>query len=158
MIDLLPERKYKFIHNKEEYSVIRSRHLYEERGKSGLPRDYILDKSRYIDIFKLAIKNGLKSFKKEVVVTLPTDFNTHVSLLCEYKDKEIFVISMFVSYRDWWKSFIKCRNRINILHDYKIQSMSKVERGKKRMDCIMNKVDLEIQKEIMNFNPKLMLF
>lgn len=139
-----PKPKLKFAFNGIEYTIKRTNHLYEKRNASSYQRDAFLDDTRFVKIFKIAMINGLSSFrcKGETVVTLPTYNGSYYSLLCILdENNKITVITVFHMKKYFWKAFIKVKNRINIVYDkndnlYKIPKMNENEKQFKQLDSI----------------------
>jgi hypothetical protein len=135
----IDNKQFDFEHYGEAWRIKRTRHLYEKRKETQkYSRDEFLDKKRYIEIFKEAIRNGLTSFRNKgvVVVTIPDYAGKWNSLLCTIDNKKnlITVITVFVERYEWWKTFVKTRNRINILNGYIIPKMTEKEKNHKKFD------------------------
>lgn len=139
----------KFQFDKQEWKIARTDHLYDKRGNSDYQRDAFLDDTRYIKIMKRALINGLTSFrnKGKVVVTVPSYAGKHYSILCSLGNKnKIVIISVYYAYKDFWKTFIKERNRINMVWErnpenlYIVPKMNEKERGFKDLDTLFYNV------------------
>lgn len=131
-------------HN-DRFKIKKTKHLMENRKSSMYVRGEFIDNKRFIEIFKRALINGLTSFRNKgpVVVTLPDYNGRYISLLCELNDKNIItVISIFAEKKYFWKTFIKVKNRINILFDYVIPKMSTSERNNKEFEKVVHHIEL----------------
>lgn len=153
-------RKFKFKHHNETWNLRRTRHLYEKREGSRYTRDEFLNQKRYIDIFKQALNNGLTSFrsKGDIVVNVVDYQNVFHSILCKLNEKnEIVIISVFRTKNNWWKSFIKVKNRINILFNYIVPQMTYEEEKvyKKEKDFNDFKIELELVNSVCPFKDYL---
>lgn len=134
----------KFQWNKEDFTIKRTHHLYEKRDGSSYQRDAFLDDTRFVKIIKLALQNGLKSFREkgEVVITLPAYNGKYYSILCTLNDKNKITIITVIQPKRFWKAFQKCHNRINIVYSrnpenlYKIPKMNEKEKGFKDLDSM----------------------
>lgn len=134
-----------FIFHKETYKIKKTKHLLENRKSSEYVRGEFIDNKRFIEIFKRALINGLTSFRNKgpVVVTLPDYNGRFVSVLCELNPRnKITVISVFVERKYFWKTFIKVKNRINILFDYVIPKMNTKERNNKDFEKVVHNIEL----------------
>ena len=129
-----------------EYTIIKSNHLYDERTQSK-QRDQFIDDSRYKQIIKLALINGLNSFRArgEVVVTLANSKKKNYSctslLLALDVKNNITIITVIQSYgiKKWTRGFIAVQNRINIIPEvYILPRLSKNELDLKQKDKIFN--------------------
>ena len=137
--------EFKFTHNKDTYLIKRSLHLYEKRKTGVDQRDENLDESRYIEIFKRAIINGLTSFREKGVVTVvvPNTFGKYICILCYLDNRNtIKIITVLDNYKKFWLAFRKCQNRINLVYDrnpkqlYKVPKMDFNEKNKKEFDKV----------------------
>ncbi len=129
-----------------EYMIVKSNHLYDERTQSK-QRDQFIDDSRYKQIIKLALINGLNSFRArgEVVVTLANSKKKNYSctslLLALDVKNNITIITVIQSYgiKKWTRGFITVQNRINIIPEiYILPRLSKDELDSKQKDKIFN--------------------
>lgn len=129
-----------------EYMIVKSNHLYDERTQSK-QRDQFIDDSRYKQIIKLALINGLNSFRArgEVVVTLANSKKKNYSctslLLALDEKNNITIITVVQSYgvKKWTRGFITIQNRINIIPEvYILPRLSKDELDSKQKDKIFN--------------------
>ena len=149
-------RKFKFKYINENWIINKTRHVYESRAYNEYSRDEFIDESRYIEIFKNAIRKGLSSFrnKGQILINVPNYNGTFSSILCELNSKNI--ITIITVYRcpskfKWWTTFIKVRNRINIIHEYVIPKFNKEERLSKKYDKLQNEIDMEINADMNYF-------
>lgn len=141
-------RVFTFNHHKESWTIKRTRHVYEIRKGSRYARDEFLNQSRYIDIFKHALNHGLTSFREKgnIVVNVVDYQGVFYSILCSLDIKNnITIISVFRTKSEWWKSFMKERNRINIMRGYIVPQMSMKERENKQHDKILNDIEIELE-------------
>ena len=129
-----------------QYTIIKSNHLYDERTQSK-QRDQFIDDSRYKQIVKLALINGLNSFRArgKVVVTLANSKKKNYSctslLLALDEKNNITIITVVQSYgvKKWTRGFITIQNRINIIPEvYILPRLSKEEIDLKQKDKIFN--------------------
>jgi hypothetical protein len=139
-------RKFDFEYHGQTWRVQRARHLYEPRNGSEFSRDEFINKNRYIEVMKSALRNGLCSFREkgEVVITIPTTEGKYYSFLVALdEDNKIFVISVYKAHKNtWWKTYITCKNRINCVYkEYIIPRMNKEEKRDKQMDKVFNEVE-----------------
>lgn len=147
-------RKIVFKHYNSHWKIIRTKHLYDKRS-SGLYRDEYISNEMYKDIFKMALSHGLSSFRNKgpVVITTPSFDKRFFSFLCEVDDKNnIIIITVFSTKENWWKSFIKVRNRINVIHDYTIPKMTNKERLDKKFDKVVHDIDNGNHRNKIDFN------
>ena len=139
-------RQFKIKFDKKEWTIKKTRHLYEKRVSTHrFNRGEFLDDTRYKEIFRLALINGLSSFRNKglVVVTVPNFNNSYYCILCELDECNLItVISVWVEKNSWWKPFIKVRNRINILRGYFVKRMNKSEIMNKEFDKVSNEIEL----------------
>ena len=136
--------------NKTPFSIIKSQHLLENRGSSKYYRDQFISDDCYKSILKLALINGLRSFRgKQVVITCRNYNNTYFSILVDVpKDSnKLKVITVYHSYtQDFWRVFIKVPNRINLLHSscqYTIKPLTQKQKATKDLA----KIDHTIRRE-----------
>jgi len=145
-------RKFEFHYQKQKWTIERSRHLYDNRGPSDFSRDEFLDRNRYVEIFKSALRNGITSFREKgaVVINVPDENSRHWSVLCKLdSNNKFFIITVYrVTTGRWWKSFIKVQNRINIMYDYVVTRMTKDERRAKEMDKVFHEVEVELKNDV----------
>lgn len=131
---------FHFYYQGVKWNVKKSFHLFENRecDPQAYVRDEFLNDERYTEILKCALRNGLTSFrKKRVVVTLPCQNGTFYSVLCILNEKsDITIITTFRQRLNWWKNFIICKERITVLNDYIIPTMTKKEKEDKQMSKI----------------------
>lgn len=129
-----------------EYTIVKSNHLYDERTQSK-QRDQFIDDSRYKQIIKLALINGLNSFRArgEVVITLANSKKKNYSctslLLALDVKNNITIITVVQLYgiKKWTRGFIAVQNRINIIPEvYILPRLSKDELDLKQKDRIFN--------------------
>ena len=165
------EPKLKFEFNGNLYEIKRTNHLYEKRNKSEHQRDAFLDDTRFVKIFKLAMINGLSSYRNKghVVVTVPTYNNKYYSLLCVLNEyNRITIVSVYHMNKFFWKTFIKCNNRINILYSrnsevYKVPRMNENEKQFKQLDSLCYEIrktneDLTFRNVMDNFIDRKLSF
>lgn len=157
----------KFIFNSQEYKIKRTNHLYEKRKTSEYQRDAFLDDTRFVKIFKLALQNGLSSFrnKGEVVVTVPNYNNKFYNILCSLdENNKITVITVWFENKYFWKPFITCQQRINLVYAwnselYKVPKMNQKEKQFKDLDSLCYNIrktgeDLTFRNVMDNFIDK----
>lgn len=139
------QTEFKFKHHNQEFLIRRSLHLYEKRKNSLIQRDEALDETRYIEIFKLALNEGLTSFRDKGVVTVvvPDTFNKYFCILCYLDNRNtIKIITVLSSFKKFWLAFRTCKNRINIIYNrnpknlYKVPVMNAKEKNKKEFDKV----------------------
>lgn len=141
----------KIKYNDRFLNVVKTKHLYDVRGKEGINRDRFINDSRYMEIIGTAIKNGLKSFglyrKEDVVITFKDSWNLWYGVLVVVENNDIVIKSVYNSkIISFQKFFKRVHNRINMFN-YVMQVMSKEEylvTGKKIRE---KKIDLSIPKE-----------
>ena len=138
----------KFQWNKENFTIKRTRHLYETRDGSSYQRDAFLDDTRFIKIFKLALQNGLKSFrnKEHTVVTVPSYNGKYYSILCTLNDKNRITVITVLQFKKFWQTFSRVHNRINLVYSmnpenlYRVPKMNEKEKGFKALDSMCYEV------------------
>lgn len=134
------KNRFIFRHHNQNFTIIRTKHLYEKRYDSDYTRDEFLDENRYISIFKKALNEGLTSFRNKgrIVINVPNSKNKIFSILCELNENnEITVITVLRRYDfKFWCSFSNCHNRINIVRNFIVQDLSTKERANKKLDSI----------------------
>lgn len=137
--------EFKFLHNKQIFLIRRSLHLYEKRKTAEQQRDEKLDETRYIEIFKRAISNGLTSFREKGVVTVvvPNSYGKYFCILCYLDNRNIIkIITVLEDYKKFWLAFRKCQNRINLIYSrdpkqlYVVPKMDYNEKNKKEFDKV----------------------
>lgn len=143
--------------DRKQYIIRKTYHLLEKRGNSKFARDHFITDQNYLDICKLALLNGLQSFRSKgqvVVVFKAENRNIYYGLVLELADSStITIITSFHTFSKFWRMFHKVPNRINLLGrncTYLLPDVSKSERAKKELDII----DLEITKENTNISFK----
>jgi hypothetical protein len=145
-------RNFTFDYQGQTWKIKRSRHLYEER-LNGYTRDEYINKTRYIEIFKEALRHGLTSFRRnnQVVVTIPDYTGRWYSILCNIHEDSntIDIITVYKARYDWWKTFRTVRHRINIMYGYVVPKFTKKEIQQKEFDKIVN--DIEINRDDVDF-------
>ena len=102
------------------YNLSKSSHVYDKRNTSIFHRDEFISDSSYKKIIKLAIKNGLTSFRgKGAVVVSFTDYKGRIFSILVILDRydlknDIFVITVFKGSKDFpfYRHFINVHNRI----------------------------------------------
>ena len=136
--------------NKTPFSISKSQHLLENRGNRQYYRDQFISDDCYKSLFKLALINGLRSFRgSQVVITCKNYNNTYYSILVEVpKDSnKLKIITVYHSYtRDFWRVFAKVPYRINLLHSscqYTIKPLTQKQKATKDLA----KIDYTIRKE-----------
>lgn len=141
----------------KQYNIKKTYHLLEKRGTSKFVRDHFISDKNYLDICKLALINGLQSFRNKgtVVITFKAEKkDIYYGLLVELNQKNIItIITTFHTFSKFWKMFHKVPNRINLLGTYctyLLPDLSKSERAKKELDI----VDLAISREGANISFK----
>jgi hypothetical protein len=126
----------------KSYTVSLAEHLFEHRetlkGTSKSHRTLHIDNKRYKQIFTIALKNGLTSFRNKgvVVVTFRDTYGKAYGVLCDLKDNnDIFVISVFRGPKrmDINRCFIKVHNRINLSYYYIMDVLTDEERTKNKL-------------------------
>ena len=134
----------KFNHIKEHFSIRKSNHLLHPRKLSQFSRDYSISDKAYIDIFKLAISNGLRSFRGQQVVLICSTHKGYISILVDVSKStnKFIVVTTFTSYDNFWKTFIKVHSRINLLQ-YTIPVLSEKERQTKDLALIDHTIRTE---------------
>lgn len=141
------KNKLKFTFDNKEYNIHRTNHLYEKRGTSEYQRDAFIDDIRFVKIFKLAMINGLQSFRSKgvVVVNVPTFNSKYYSILCTLNELNRVTIITVLHTKYFWKTFSKVHNKINLVYAYKsevykVPRMSEKEKGFKDLDSICYKI------------------
>lgn len=141
----------------KRYSIKKTHHLLEKRGASKYARDHFITDKNYLDICKLALINGLQSFRNKgqvVIVFKAEKRDIYYGLIVELNEKNVItLITTFHTFSKFWKMFHKVSNRINLLGThctYLLPDVSKSERAKKELDII----DLEISRENTNISFK----
>ena len=134
----------KFNYIKEHFSIHKSNHLLHPRKLSQFSRDYSISDKAYIDIFKLAISNGLRSFRGQQVVLICSTHKGYISILVDVPKltNKFIVVTTFTSYDNFWKTFIKVPSRINLLQ-YTIPVLSEKERQTKDLALIKHTIRTE---------------
>lgn len=126
----------KLTSNDKNYTISLAEHLFEHRetlkGTAKGYRSLQIDHKRYKQIFTLAFRHGLTSFRNKgvVVVTFKDTKGKVYGVLCDLKDaNDIFVISVFRGpiTMDISKCFIKVANRININFYYTMEVLTEQE-------------------------------
>ena len=89
----------KFNHIKEHFNIRKSNHLLHPRKLSQFSRDYSISDKAYIDIFKLAISNGLRSFRGQQVVLICSTHKGYISILVDVPKltNKFIVVTTFTS-------------------------------------------------------------
>lgn len=143
--------------DEKQYFIRKTYHLLEKRGESKFARDHFITDKNYLDICKMALINGLQSFrnKGQVVITFKAEKrDIFYGLLLELDEtNNITLITTFHTFSKFWKMFHKVPNRINLLGtncNYLLPDVSKSERAKKELDI----TGLEITKENTNISFK----
>lgn len=133
-----------FSHIKEHFNIIKSKHLVHPRKLSNFSRDYSISDKAYIDIFKLAISNGLRSFRGQQVVLICSTHKGYISILVDVpkSTNKFIVVTTFTSYCNFWKTFIKVPSRINLLQ-YTIPVLSEKEKQTKALALIDHTIRTE---------------
>ena len=134
----------KFNHIKEHFNIRKSNHLLHPRKLSQFSRDYSISDKAYIDIFKLAISNGLRAFRGQQVVLICSTHKGYISILVDVPKSinKFIVVTTFTSYDNFWKTFIKVPSRINLLQ-YTIPVLSEKERQTKDLALIDHTIRTE---------------
>lgn len=135
--------------NNSKYIIRKTYHLTEHRTENKFSRAEFLDDTRYKEIIRYALINGLNSFRdKRTVVTVPNFEGKFFSILLELNSQNIVtLISVFHKKFKFWKSFNKCQNRINIFNSYVVPKMSSEEHYKKQFEKIIIDRDLKAEDE-----------
>lgn len=133
-----------FYHLKEYFSIQKSTHLIHPRKLSKFSRDYSISAKAYIDIFKLALSNGLRSFRGQQVVLTCSTYKGYISILVDMpkSTNKFIVVTAFPSYDNFWKTFIKVPSRINLLQ-YTIPVLSEKERQTKDLALVDHTIRTE---------------
>jgi hypothetical protein len=126
-----------FYYLKETFNICKSNHLVHPRKLSQFSRDYSISDKAYVDIFKLAISNGLRSFRGQQVVLICSTHKGYISILVDVpkSTNKFIVVTTFTSYDNFWKTFIKVPSRINLLQ-YTIPVLSEKERQTKDLALV----------------------
>lgn len=134
----------KFNHIKEHFNIRKSNHLLHPRKLSQFSRDYSISDKAYVDIFKLAISNGLRSFRGQRVVLICSTHKGYISILVDVPKltNKFIVVTTFTSYDNFWKTFIKVPSRINLLQ-YTIPVLSEKERQTKDLALVDHTIRTE---------------
>lgn len=134
----------KFNYIKEYFSIRKSNHLLHPRKLSKFSRDYSISDKAYIDIFKLAISNGVRSFRGQQVVLICSTHKGYISILVDVPKltNKFIVVTTFTSYDNFWKTFIKVPSRINLLQ-YTIPVLSEKERQTKDLALVDHTIRTE---------------
>lgn len=139
------------------YIIKKTAHLLEKRGTSKFARDHFITDQNYLDICKLALLNGLQSFRNKgqvIVVFKAENRNIYYGLVLELSESSIItIVTSYHTFSKFWRMFHKVPNRINLLGrncTYLLPDVSKSERAKKELDII----DLEISRENTNISFK----
>ena len=134
----------KFNHIKEHFNIRKSNHLLHPRKLSQFSRDYSISDEAYVDIFKLAISNGLRSFRDQQVVLICSTHKGYISILVDVpkSTNKFIVVTTFTSYDNFWKTFIKVPSRINLLQ-YTIPVLSEKERQTKDLALVDHTIRTE---------------
>ena len=134
----------KLYHLKEHFSFRKSDHLAHPRKSSKFSRDYSLSDETYIALFKLAISNGLRSFRGSQVVITCSSHKGYISILVDIpkRSNHFIIITAFTSYNTFWKSFIKVPNRINLLQ-FTIPKLSEAQKRTKDLALIDHTIRTE---------------
>lgn len=139
-----------YLNKSTPFSIYKSQHLLENRGSSKYFRDQFISDDCYKSIFKLALINGLRSFRgKQVVITCKSYNNTFFSILVEVpKDSnKLRLITVYHSYTpDFWRVFVKIPYRINLLHS-SCQYIIKPLTAKQKATKDLAKIDHTIRRE-----------
>lgn len=141
--------------NNQTFTIVKTNHLYDERT-TNKQRDHFISDDIYKQIIRLALINGLTSFREKgtVAITLANSKRKMHSCSCLLialnKDNIITVISVVQTYGDkkWQRGFVKVHNRINILPGtYIIPKMSEEELKDKMKEKIFNHSTKEAYEE-----------
>ena len=134
----------KLYHLKEHFSFRKSDHLVHPRKSSKFSRDYSLSDETYIALFKLAISNGLRSFRGSQVVITCASHKGYISILVDIpkRSNHFIIITTFTSYDTFWKSFIKVPNRINLLQ-FIIPKLSEAQKRTKDLALVDHTIRTE---------------
>jgi len=123
------------------YTISLAEHLFENRetlkGTSKKYRSQQINEKRYKQIFSLALKHGLTSFRNKgvIVITFKDNKSKVYGVLCDLTDSnDIFVISVFRGPKtmDLNKCFIKVHNRINLAYYYTMNELTNQELQKNK--------------------------
>jgi hypothetical protein len=131
-----------YIGTLEDYDtkMFKSNHVLQRRKDSMYPREQGIHKQDYKDILKLAMFNGLSSFRNKgiVAVTFYDTDNNLYTLLVELTDY-IFVISALrTSYDKFSRNYKKINQRINLFNyklgtkEHKVQYIKPKKKAKER--------------------------
>lgn len=133
-----------FRHIGETFHIHKSHHLIDPRKSSQYSRDYSISDQAYIDIFKLAVSNGLRSFRNSQAVIIVNTHKGFCAILVDIPAKtNIFkVITTFISYTSFYKMFIKIPNRINLL-SYTLPALSTSQRKFKDLALVSKTIRSE---------------
>jgi len=105
----------------KDYKVHISNHIYESRNGE-YSRKYGLSNEYLYDIIKLAINNGLTSFRNKgtVKILVKTEHDLYYTLLIEVKDHNINIITILFSKFANFDLFPKVHNKINLIQKYRV--------------------------------------
>lgn len=141
------------------YNIIKSDHTHDNRKTYQYSRDEFIDDKRYIEIVKLALINGLSSFrdKGQVVISFLDFTGKPFAILLDLTDNDIFIISVYAGNRryPWSINFIKVKNRINLYTQYTLSKMTSKERELKKKQMIFSDIDKEIAREKKLFSTEM---
>jgi len=137
------------------YTISLAEHLYEHRetlkGTAKNHRSLQIDHKRYKQIFSIALKQGLTSFRNKgvIVITFKDTKGKVYGVLCDLTDSnDIFVISVFRGpmIMDINRCFIKVHNRINLAYHYTMDVLTESEIQKNKQ----KRSNYYIEKELRN--------
>ena len=116
--------------DKQIFNIILKRHIFENRKGTSFARGEKLNESRYKEIFKYALINGLRSLRNlAVVIKVQSITGTYFSILCKLIDNQIHVISVYIKNNCNFKAFIKVNERIFINYKLPIMSNDELEKA-----------------------------
>lgn len=128
------------------YTIVKTNHLFDIRTKDK-QRDQFISDDIYKQMTKLALINGLTSFREkgEVAITLANSHKKEHSCTCFLfalnKYNQISIISAIQTYgrKKWYRGFMKVQNRITLFPNiYVIPRLSDKEIDIKKKDKIFN--------------------
>ena len=149
----------------EVYNITLAKHLLEHRetlkGVAKGHRSLQINNKRYKQIFTLALKHGLTSFRNKgvIVVTFKDTKGKVYGVLCDLNSmNDIFIITVFRGPKnmDIDRCFIKVHNRINISYYYTMYVLTEQELTKNKHKRSKFYASESVTKEDVNMFEKAM--
>ena len=137
-----------------KYTLYKSDHLYESRHNGKFARDHFITNEIYIDIFKMALLQGLSSFRgKEVVISVHDAQGSTYNILVDFgENRDLRIVTVFKRTRtQYYPGFIKVQNRINLWKNYTLPKLSRKEKNDKFKEISDFEIDRDCRSEDAKF-------